>query len=321
MSIFDFTDLNIPTIHLTECEIYILWALGEEGPMSIYELAHKSRYLPEISPVLESPEGWKSKLKEPQTCDYHFVHTKVRELLKRALIQKGQVPKNREQKGKKKGHVHRALEFKEGIGLTFLGLMFYLQNLEKSGRDRNEKTKHALDNYRTLLPFSEQWNSLTKDLGEDKCMRAFSKTVREFVDIRNVKSEVPSTNQVFDGFLKRPLYPPDNAEEDTKSTRERDSKVAGCLKMKEMSLLRDCYIAYLAVNDINESSEENREEPESERELAFFENSKLSSSSVSKGGRIKEFLPKYSGIEYFFTGMFVENLLWKRNDGRTEITS
>jgi hypothetical protein len=312
MSIFDFTDLNIPTIHLTECEIYILWALGEEGPMSIYELAHKSRYLPEISPVLESPEGWKSKLKEPQTCDYHFVHTKVRELLKRALIQKGQVPKNREQKGKKKGHVHRDLEFKEGVGLTFLGLMFYLQNLEKSGRDRNEKIKHALDNYRTLLPFSEQWNSLTKDLGEDKCMRAFSKTVREFVDIRNVESEVPSTNQVFDGFVKRPLY---DSEPDAKITVERDNDVARCLEKKEMSVLRDCYIAYLAVNDIYKSPEE-KEGLESEREFAYFEKRDKSADTLFKGEKLREYLPKYSGIEYFFTGMFVENLLWKRNDGR-----
>lgn len=37
---------------------------------------------------------------------------------------------------------------------------------------------------------------------------------------------------------------------------------------------------------------------------------KVSSDPLFKGERLKEFFPKYANIEYFFTGMFVENLLW-----------
>jgi hypothetical protein len=37
---------------------------------------------------------------------------------------------------------------------------------------------------------------------------------------------------------------------------------------------------------------------------------KISSNPLFKGGRLKEFFPKFASIEYFFTGMFVENLLW-----------
>jgi hypothetical protein len=62
-SIFDTIDLDIPTIHLTECEIYILWTLGEEGPMSIYALSNKSRSLPEIHPVFKPhPDIWKREM-------------------------------------------------------------------------------------------------------------------------------------------------------------------------------------------------------------------------------------------------------------------
>jgi hypothetical protein len=51
----------------------------------------------------------------------------------------------------------------------------------------------------------------------------------------------------------------------------------------------------------------------SETELAYFENREFSfSNSLFTGGRIKEFLSKYFEVEYFFTGMFVNNLLWDR---------
>jgi hypothetical protein len=322
-SIFDTIDLDIPTIHLTECEIYILWTLGEEGPMSIYALSNKSRSLPEIHPVFKPhPDIWKREMEEPKSFDHHFVHTKVGELLRLKLIQKQQVPKPvpRPEKKRKKGRKRlkpSLQEFEKGVGLTFLGLMFYLQNLEKPKRSSTEKLKYALGKYKTLIPFSEQWDSLTKDLEEERCKRAFAKTVKEFVDIQNVELRVPSASLVFDGFLKRNT-PTNSAEVETKVVRERDNEVARCLEKKEMSTLRDCYIAYLAVKDIYQLPEETAEDVrffeglESEKELAYLEGRNINVDSLFKGNRLREFLPKYAGIEYFFTGIFVENLLWNK---------
>lgn len=146
---------------------------------------------------------------------------------------------------------------------------------------------------------------IDEDLGEDRCTRAFSKTVREFVDIRKWKAEVPSTKQVFDRFVKRPLYA---SKVDAKFTVERDIDVARCLQREEMSVLKDCYLVYLIINDMDKSPEED-EGLESEREFAYFEKMDKGADTL-KGQRLREYLPKYSSIEYSFTGMFVKNLLW-----------
>jgi hypothetical protein len=320
-SIFDIIDPDIPTIHLTECEIYILWTLGEEGPMSIYALAKRSRFLPKISPVLEpDPSIWNSKMEENKGHDYHSVHTKVRELLRQGLIQKQPVLKAKRRKPGRKKQIPKNQEPEEGIGLTFLGLMFYFQNLEKFYGSSDEELGHVLNKCKMLIPLPEQLNLLSEDLKE-RCKRAFAKTVKEFVDIQNVELRVPSASLVFDGFLKRNT-PTNSAEVETKVVRERDNEMARCLEKKEMSTLRDCYIAYLAVKDIYQLPEETAEDVrffeglESEKELAYLEGRNINADLLFKGNRLREFLPKYAGIEYFFTGMFVENLLWNEKPAR-----
>jgi len=56
----------------------------------------------------------------------------------------------------------------------------------------------------------------------------------------------------------------------------------------------------------------------SEKELAYFEKRKTSQDSLFKGKRLADFLPKYTSIEYFFTGMFVETLLWHEKSAEKE---
>jgi hypothetical protein len=316
-SIFDIIDPDIPTIHLTECEIYVLWTLGEEGPMSIYALSNKSRFLPEIHPVfMPYPDIWKREMEEPKSFDYHFVHTKVGELLRLKLIQKQPVLKAKRKKPGRKKQISKNQEPEEGIGLTFLGLMFYFQNLEKFYGSSDEELEHVLNKCKMLIPLPEQLNSLSDDLKE-RCKRAFAKTVKEFVDIQDVELRVPSASLVFGGFLKRNT-PTNRAEVETKVVGERDNEVAKCLEKREMSTLRDCYIAYLAVKDIYQLPEETAEDVgffeglESEKELAYLEGRNTSADSLFKGNRLRGVLPKYAGIEYFFTGMFVENLLWNK---------
>jgi len=99
----------------------------------------------------------------------------------------------------------------------------------------------------------------------------------------------------------------------------RDEDITKYLRGKEAASLRDAYIAYLITKDIQRLSRESKDdvkrllnELESEKELAYFEKRQVGPNPIFKGGRLKEFLPKYAGIEYFFTGMFVENLLWSK---------
>jgi hypothetical protein len=309
-------DSIVPTLHLKECEIYILWTLGEEGPMSIYALSSRTpakevRCLPEISPVFGQPSIWEIKMEENPRYDYRIVNTKALELLKKKLIQKQQMPKE-EQKRRKRPHLPRAHESRKGVGLTFLGLMCYLQNMKDSNEIMDRKFENAIHNYSILVPFSAQWNSLINDLGEEKCIGAFEKTVKEFVNIQNVQLRIELVKLEFNGFLKRSSFtsPPQGI----KITKERDDQVGKCLKRKDMSLLRNSYIAYLATSDIWTLDEETLErilpELESEKELAYLEDRSTDTNSLFKGNRLKEFLPEYADIGHFFTGIFVNNLLW-----------
>ncbi|MHA2347732.1 MAG: hypothetical protein ACXACP_13515, partial [Candidatus Hodarchaeales archaeon] len=50
---------------------------------------------------------------------------------------------------------------------------------------------------------------------------------------------------------------------------------------------------------------------DSEKELAYFEKRETGSNHLFRGNRLKEYFPKYAGIEFFFTGLFTEKFLWK----------
>jgi hypothetical protein len=287
-SIFDST---IPTLHLTECEIYIIWTLGEEGTRSIYAIAHKARDFPEINATL-SPSSWKRPVKRLR-YDYHFVYSKVRELVKKGLVQTRSF-NNQEPK----------------VGLTFLGLIFYLQNLKDVQKGPFEKLKHVLRNYRTLIPLFTNWELMTKQLGTEKCNKAFNETITDF-KLSKAKFRIRPINLAFHGFLKNSGF--------TKALTpeyERVEKVSEYLKSNEALVLRNSYIAYLAVHNIRQLSGKNLRDIkshnslESEVELAYFENRQISSNPLFKGDRLLELFPKYASIEYFFTGIFVENLLW-----------
>jgi hypothetical protein len=295
MSVFDSI---IPTLHLTECEIYIIWTLGEEGARSIYGIAKKARDLPETSATL-SPGSWKRPEKGLR-YDYHFVHSKVKELRKKGLVQI-QSSNNQEPKA----------------GLTFLGLMFYLQNLRDAQKGPFEKLKHALKNYRTLIPLFADWELMTKHLGTEKCSKAFDGTVTDFI-LHKARFQVRPIHLTFEGFLKRcdPICM--HAYKALTPEYERVEKASEYLKSKENLVLRSSYIAYLAVHNIWQLSGQNfrdiesHDSLESETELAYFENRQINSNPLFKGDRLLEFFPEYASIEYFFTGMFVENLLWNK---------
>jgi len=97
----------------------------------------------------------------------------------------------------------------------------------------------------------------------------------------------------------------------------RNAKVVEFLKKPENTMLLNSYIAYLAIYDLNKIAKLTEKELalaqseiDSEKELAYFEHRKAGTNSLFTKERLKEFFPRYSSIEYVFTGLFVHNLIW-----------
>jgi len=299
-------DTLVPTVHLTTCEIYIVWVLGEEGPVSIYNLGKKSRTMPEISSSFGN-YGWESYPGEKKRYDYRVIYSKAKTLMEKNLVE--HFSENREE--------HK-------LKLTFLGLLFYLQNLKASKESRQPRSKHvSSDDYLKILssrysaiPVFSNWKTIVKKLKPKKTCRALEDTVRNFTVVR-AHFKVRPLGLEFKGFLKAsdPL-------KTLASGYKKDGKVSELLKDREAIMLRDSHIAYLAVDSIKSIAGKNLDQIsiftnlESEIELAYFENRQIDSSPLFRGKRLLEFFPKYAGIEYFFTGMFVENLLWSKKPVR-----
>lgn len=290
MSIFDYI---IPTLGLSECEIYIIYTLGREGRKSIYDIAGKTRLFPDTIDAL-APYEWR-KPEKGLSYDYHFVHSKVKELRKKKLVQ---IQSSNDQKPK--------------VGLTFFGLLLYLQSLRNAQEGRFETLKRSQRNYKTLIPVLADWESITHHLGTEICSKTFYETARDF-RLHKARFQLRPMHLKFEGFLKR-----DGFIRASHPEYARVEKVSKYLKSNEALVLRGSYIAYLAMENISQLSGksfrdiESYDSLESETELAFLENRQVDSNPLFKGERLLEFLPRYACIEYFFTGTFVENLLWNK---------
>jgi DNA-binding MarR family transcriptional regulator len=294
-------DCNYSSLHIDETELNIIWLLGKKGDESIYDLKKTKydlpKYLPNDVHTFNSQE-WKERSKKQITYHYPSVLQTVKK-----LAQKGLVTTLKDSSGDRT---------KRMVRLTFQGLILYLRNT-----DYKQKFVHAIEHYRSFIPFAEHWESMVKQLGEEETVEALESTLKNF-QVHNVRFRVKPLGMEFEGFLEGVRLPPigDGEEE---FIFHRNQGVADYLRNEDARMLRDTYIAYLALNDIKRLRwTEKRQldasltDLESERELAYFESRQVSSSSLFRGGRIKEFLPKYSRIEYFFTGMFVNNLLWNK---------
>jgi hypothetical protein len=154
---------------------------------------------------------------------------------------------------------------------------------------------------------------MKRGLGPEKVEYALDQAVKDFADIAGVKFKVKHLGLEFEGLLRKGLI----CEKFDKTEMERSHEAAEFLKTKEASLLKDSYVAYLAVHDLwklwNKTTGEIEEllpTLDSERELAYFEGREIDSNSLFRRHRLREFFPKCASIDSFLTGMFVENLLW-----------
>jgi len=147
---------------------------------------------------------------------------------------------------------------------------------------------------------------LESRFGTEKCTETFEKTVKDF-RLWKAEFRIRRLDLKYDSF----------EVQTSENEYRRDERASEYLASPELTTLRNCYIAFLALHDLHLLSGESTEEANkivsslaSERELSYFEKRNVGFNCLFDGERLKEFFPKYAGIECVFTGMFVKDLLW-----------
>lgn len=300
--------IGFPTLEMDESEVNVLWTICQQGRKSIYDLQVKTKFslqqsnpsyvwarLPDMT--VEEAKTKLVDLKKPKSYQRTSIYKTVKKLLAKNLVEL-----SKDTSGNK---------IKTIVEPTLQGLILYLQSPFDEG-----KWEDVLDVFSHVFPFSDKWKPMITILGKEKCIQALERTVKDFIEIRRARFLLGPLKMKFEGFLESPRMLLREVPE-VQVIRERDMQVAQYLMGREFTILRDSYIAYLALQDIRTLSGESREETErmipemeSEKELAYLERRDTDTNSIFKHKRLKEFLPKYAGLEYFFTGMFVKNLLW-----------
>lgn len=292
-------DPIIPLLKVTEAEISVLWKLAMEDFHTCYSL-HKGRYdFPlEISRRINAS----GKLERRAKYDHSYIREIVKSLESKKLVKTVKDPSESRMRVR--------------VDLTFAGLLLYLRRSADKHRFKN-----AINHHSQLLPLSENWASLSENLGNEKVIDALNRAVENCYGLSKAKFRIRTLELEFEGFLRNEhLW---KMEKET--VKEKDMAVWKFLQNNEGTVLRNSYIAYLAVHNILQLSKRSRREAEkllstlkSERELAHLENREINARPLFRDDRLKEFFPKYADMKFFFTGMFVEKLLWHEKEINTK---
>jgi hypothetical protein len=325
--------MTFQALTLSDCEMYLIWFLGKEGPNRISEIANTPHFFPKpnLDRMFLPDDNMKFRLKDiPPT----YVDS----------VKKGEFKKKRPPNYSNTA-IYDAVDRLEEIGLTetisrkpppkaerkvdltFIGLMLYLQNSEEKNRFKSLFSKHS-----RLFPFSNLWETIEGKFGKDTCFFTLEKTIRNFHALEKivyVKNPEKDQFEVFHHQYSEVDMSKLSALElfwlmferrDSQIIPHKVDSVWEFLKEEKARVLRESYIAYLAAQDMKklvnldiDLLENELVQLESESELADLERREIMANPLFKGERLKAFFPKYSGIEYFFTGMFVNNLLWNTN--------
>jgi len=272
-------------------ELDIICFLAENGPNSCFSMYEgpinpRKRGRPPDQKIQRIPKRDKSKA---LAYDYKRILRHADKLVKMGLLQLKK-PKR-----------------KEVFALTFNGFYVYLQ-------DRVKGDKHldsAVESNSKLLPFSKYWSEIVQILGQNIVRQSLLEVV--LPQIYRSSAKIEKINLEFDSFLvePKPIFP---QTEEKKLNKEFADFLSKNLE------LRNSYVSYLATHDIFFLTSEKKwseidsclNNLESEKALAFFEKRNIQNRPIfiSKA-RLKEFFPRFATLEYFFTGMLMEKLLWK----------
>jgi len=219
------------------------------------------------------------------------------------------------------------------IGFTFKGLICYFRGLgtptctkEKItqffdcykkpylGKSKRIKNRFLLESYKELIPFCHLWHNMVLQIGSE-CLDRLEFTVNNFYvgDKTSFKIEPLElrieTYLNYSGELFNGVFFP----------RKARQLVISYLQSEEGVLLREAYIAYLIAEDFQKLCNLNETEIrtklpklKSVTEFAILEKNENASTFLFSSKGLSRFFPKCESIEYYFTGMFVFNLLWEK---------
>jgi len=288
------TLLGAPTLGIDECELCILWTLGggkkdkDEDKFSIYDLGYKKVfYLPRKVNASIGAIEFEQKAGKNEKYEYPFVRKSVLNLEKKGLVKI-----TKDSSGDR---------MRKTVTLTFSGLSLYLR-----GSAEEHKVKNALNHHSELIPSADIWKEMCKEIGEKKCTEELERTAVNCAHLLRARFHIKSPSLEFRGYLKSHFY---SSLRERRMPLERDTKTSEYLKRKDAATLKDSYLAYLAVHDIQKLSRKDSEQIDrllptldSEREYSYFQNGGQSA-SLFKGKNLCDLFPKYREVEYFFTGM------------------
>jgi hypothetical protein len=176
--------LPISTLGLDKSERLILWTLGREGELSIYDLRHGEAYRRskrKSVPIASRVGEQKAKGKE-ESLWYSVAHKKVESL---------------ESKGLVTTTTKMGVRDKRMVELTFSGLTLYLR-----GSADKDRVKNALDHYSKLIPFFSKWKEMCNEIGEKNCIKELERTAVQCANLLNAKFYIGSPSLEFPGFLR-----------------------------------------------------------------------------------------------------------------------
>jgi hypothetical protein len=295
--------------HLNNTHKHILVKLGIEGPNTVYSL--KKEVSKEKLLLLKIHEVFEHRLDDEQ------VSRAIADLKELSFVKSiANAPHT-------KGEV---------IGLSFPGLFWYFiysghegikeridaffKGLENIGfsynmRKKQLKTVVSKDYYPMFV--CKSWALMVKELDRTICLKALIETLqynhmvsKQLTTIKPIELEL----EVFIAYSDERAF---NAE----GSFEKDTMVESFLKKAEAIPLKEAYYCYLLNEDIYRLGRVAEKEFEiainglkSVREISSFEGKKIKPYQLFSNEGLAQFFPKNSNIDLFYTGLFINNLLW-----------
>jgi hypothetical protein len=220
------------------------------------------------------------------------------------------------------------------VSLTFHGVYWYLKyggndkkinarikdvfliTLRQQKKKRLTKKELLGKTVEEPLSFIKQWAFL-----RTKWEEKFDNSIVEIINYSCIddkkQREIKTLNIHLETFFwyrdfTKPKLPTD-------VTLERNFDVASFLMAGKAEYFKEAYIAFLLNGDINFLSSVDEGDIEkylsnldSFRELLYFEKNKTTPKQFFSNDSLKRFLPKYSELEHYFTGMIVDKMLWDK---------
>jgi hypothetical protein len=308
-------EAKFPFLVVDLYELAILWTLVKENPMSIWELSKRKFSPPKTKSkealLLGNKAYYVSKMTEPpDKKSYSFVYQIVRRLYNKGLIKITQSTA-----GERK---------KDFVAPTLVGIVYFLQN-----SDIKKNVPVLAIHHPDLLPFLNSQEQLEKCVGKRNFYKALKKTVLGLEGVKEKKTKVTGRKGLewleFTIFVESPekVISPLSHEE-FRQNCEKGNKLRRFLGSNEAVDLRNSYITYLAMRDLETLKRLDTKDCDdllpkllsnlrSEKELAYFEKRQIGEVSLFRSRRFADFFPKYCTLECFFTGIFIHNLLWEEN--------